>query len=187
MKSIIIISIILVIITIIGILMIIPTPIEKTVSNDLENKISTTPIQEKQESITTTTPSNEGIMSTSQNCLGHAQCIVGTVSEIIDGNTIIVNEESIRFALASAPGLNGYGGSESKRFIETICPMGSTVLVDEDDGQILGSYGRIIGMIHCNGVILNSELLDANLGFMEIRFCDSSEFRNSKWAEKHGC
>ena len=34
---------------------------------------------------------------------------------------------------------------------------------------------------------LNQELLDANLGYMPDRFCDSSEFRNEDWAIKHGC
>jgi len=70
---------------------------------------------------------------------------------------------------------------------KTICPVGSEVLVDEDDGQAQGSYGRIIGVIYCNGMNLNSELLDADLGYMEFRFCDISEFGNTDWAIKHGC
>jgi len=36
-------------------------------------------------------------------------------------------------------------------------------------------------------VILNEELLDANLGYLEVRFCSSSEFANEPWAIKHGC
>ena len=121
------------------------------------------------------------------DCMGTAKCFAGIVSEVIDGDTLKVNGESIRFSLSSAPELKGFGGIESKNFIETLCPVGSTVIVDEDDGQILGSYGRIIGLVYCNDVILNQELLDANLGYLEERFCDSSEFEVTTWAQKHGC
>ncbi len=52
---------------------------------------------------------NESDTSTSllQNCSGTAKCITGTVAKIIDGDTILVNEQSVRFALASAPNLEG--------------------------------------------------------------------------------
>ena len=121
------------------------------------------------------------------NCLGTAKCFTGIVTKVIDGDTLKVNGESIRFSLASTPELKGYGGVDSKNFIETICPVGSTVTVDEDDGYVIGSYGRIVGLVHCNGVNLSSELLDSTLGYLEVRFCDSSEFAELKWAQKHGC
>ena len=123
----------------------------------------------------------------SEDCSGTARCISGVVTKIIDGDTIHVDGKSVRFALASAPELSGYGGVESRDFIQTVCPVGSTVLVDEDDSQTEGSYDRIIGVVFCNGVNLNAELLDANLGYLEDRFCDSSEFANDLWAKKHGC
>ena len=121
------------------------------------------------------------------HCLGTAKCFTGIVTKVIDGDTLKVNGESIRFSLASAPELKGYGGVDSKNFIETLCPVGSTVTVDEDDGYVIGIYGRIVGLIHCNGVNLSSELLDSTLGYLEVRFCDSSEFAELKWAQKHGC
>ncbi len=138
---------------------------------------------------------NQGILKedylekelTPHDCSGTARCITGTVTKIVDGDTIHVDEQSVRFALASAPELREYGGVESRDFIETICPVGSEVLVDEDDSQTEGSFGRIIGMITCNGVNLNSELLDAGLGYLADQFCDSSEFANDSWAIKHGC
>ena len=123
----------------------------------------------------------------SHDCSGTARCITGTVTKIIDGDTIHVDSQSIRFALASAPELSGYGGVDSRNFIQTICPVGSTVLVDEDDSQTEGSYDRIIGVVFCNGVNLNAELLDANLGYLADQFCDSSEFAEESWAQKHGC
>jgi len=123
----------------------------------------------------------------SQDCSGDARCITGIVTKIIDGDTIHVNNQSIRFALASAPELSGYGGEDSRNFIQTICPVGSSVLVDEDDNYPEGSYDRIVGVIYCNGMNINAELLDADLGYLADRFCDSSEFAAESWAVKHGC
>ena len=152
------------------------TIVEKVVEDDI-------PITEEID----VAPVVEEVIDVDLNCMGTAQCFAGTVSRVIDGDTIVVNDESIRFSLSTAPELQGFGGMDSKNFIETICPIGSTVLVDEDDGQVLGSYGRIIAQVNCNDVILNQELLDASLGHLEERFCDSSEFANTSWAEKHGC
>jgi len=129
----------------------------------------------------------EPTQSSSENCSGNARCIEGFVTKIVDGDTIHVDGQSIRFALASAPELSGYGGVDSRNFIQTICPVGSSVIVDEDDGYPEGSYDRIVGVIYCNDMNLNAELLDANLGYLADRFCDSSEFANSPWAQKHGC
>ena len=129
----------------------------------------------------------ESAQSLSQNCSGTARCITGTVTKIVDGDTIHVDGQSIRFALTSAPELSEYGGVESRNFIQTICPVGSDAIVDEDDSQTEESYGRVIGVIYCNGMNLNQELLDADLGYLEDRFCDSSEFASDSWAQKHGC
>ena len=129
----------------------------------------------------------EPTQSLSDDCSGTARCITGTVTKIVDGDTIHVDGESVRFALASAPELSGYGGVESRDFIQTICPVGSDVIVDEDDGQTGESYGRMIGVVYSNGMNLNQELLDADLGYLADQFCDSSEFASEPWAQKHGC
>ena len=123
----------------------------------------------------------------SQDCRGTAKCISGTVTKIIDGDTIHVDEVSVRFALITAPNLEGYGGKDSRNFIQTVCPVGSEVLVDEDDGHVLNEHFRMVGLVTCNDVILNKEILDANLGHLEVRFCSASEFVNDDWAIKHGC
>jgi len=123
----------------------------------------------------------------SQECSGTARCITGTVTSIIDGDTIKVDGQTIRFALASAPELNEFNGPEARDFIENLCPVGSTVLVDEDDGRTEGSFGRILGVIHCNGVNLDEELLDADLGDILLEHCSTSEFADDYWAVKHGC
>ena len=125
--------------------------------------------------------------SLTQNCSGNAKCIAGIVTQVIDGDTIKVDGQSIRFALASAPELKDIGGIESKDFIDSLCPVGSTALIDEDDGQTEGSYERIIGVIYCNGKNLNEELIESGNGYLALEFCSKSEFSNDMWAQNSGC
>ncbi|WP_428325607.1 thermonuclease family protein [Nitrosopumilus sp.] len=122
----------------------------------------------------------------SSECLGTARCITGTVTSIIDGDTIKVDGQSVRFALVDAPELK-YDGGQSGKFIEEICPVGSTVVVDQDDDQLQDKYGRLLGVIYCNDLNLNKEVLDSGIGDLYSAFCDQSEFKESDWAIKHGC
>ena len=124
---------------------------------------------------------------TQDECSGNARCFSGKVTQVIDGDTIRINDHSIRFALSSAPELGHSNGEQAREFIGDICPIGSEALVDEDDGQTEGSFGRIVAVILCNGRNLNSELLDANLGHIASEFCSKSEFSETIWAQKHGC
>ena len=121
------------------------------------------------------------------NCLGEAECITGKVTKVIDGDTIKVDHKSIRFALTSTPEINEEGGILAKEYVEKICPIGSTVLVDEDDMQTEGSYGRMIGLIKCNDIILNESVLESGHGEISTRYCKTSEFGNSDWAKRFGC
>jgi len=123
----------------------------------------------------------------SSDCSGSARCFTGLVTQVIDGDTIKVAGQSIRFALTSTPELNEFGGVEAKNFIEDICFVGSSALVDEDDGQTEGSYGRIVAVIYCNGINLNEAILDEGLGYLSSGFCYKSEFSNLDWAQKYGC
>ena len=121
------------------------------------------------------------------SCSGEAQCITGKVSKIVDGDTIKVDDKSIRFALTSTPEINDERGILAKGYVEKTCPVGSTVLVDEDDMQTDGSYGRIIGLIKCNGIILNESVLESGYGEILTIYCKTSEFGNSDWAKRFGC
>ncbi len=123
----------------------------------------------------------------SHDCSGTAKCMTGKVTKIVDGDTIHVDDQSVRFSLITAPNLEGYGGTDSRDFIQTICPVGTDVLVDEDDGHVLKDHARMVGMVTCNDMVLNKEILDANLAHLEVRFCQSSEFSQQDWAIKHGC
>lgn len=122
-----------------------------------------------------------------QDCSGSARCFTGQVTEVIDEDTIRVDGQSIRFALASTPELSEYGGHQAKKFVEQVCPVGSEVLVDEDDGQTQGSYGRIIALIYCNGNNLNELVIVSGFGSLETIFCYNSEFSSDSWAQNNGC
>ena len=121
------------------------------------------------------------------DCSGTARCFTGTVTDIIDGDTIRVGAQSIRFALASTPEPNEFGGLDAKQFVEQICPVGSDALVDEDDKQTEGSYGRIVAVIYCNGVNLNEAVIEEGHGYLDSVFCDRSEFATHAWAQRNGC
>ena len=120
-------------------------------------------------------------------CTGKARCISDFVTRIIDGDTIVVGDKSIRFALVNTPEFGDHDYTQAKNFIENICPVGSKVLVDEDDGQTQGSYGRIIGKIYCNNLNLNEEVLEVGHAVILTQFCEVSEFASEPWAKKHGC
>ncbi|MGQ0605785.1 MAG: thermonuclease family protein [Candidatus Nitrosotenuis sp.] len=115
-------------------------------------------------------------------CGGSAGCISGTVNRIIDGDTIIVDDITVRFALASAPELSEPGGMEAKKFIEDTCPIGSKVILDVDDGQKNGSYGRTLAKIYCDGKSLNEALVANGFGYIDTKFCSQSEFAEEEWS-----
>jgi len=127
------------------------------------------------------------VIPQNQDCLGDARCIKGQVTEVIDGDTIKVEAQSVRFALSSSPEMYDEKGVAAKDYLEKVCPIGSQVLVDEDDGQTMGSYGRIIALVRCNGLILNEAMLEANHATLSKEFCSISEFSDSNWAQNNGC
>ncbi len=120
-------------------------------------------------------------------CSGEAQCITGKVTEITDGDTIKVDNKSVRFALVSSPELYDEEGILAMEYLSKICPVGSTVLVDEDDLQTKGSYDRIVGLVMCNGKIINENMIKSGHGEISTSHCKTSEFADSSWAKYFGC
>ena len=111
------------------------------------------------------------------------ECYSTRVSKIIDGDTIKTMEgDSIRFALTSAPELDEEGGQEAKEYLESICPPGSAITIDEDDEQLKGSHDRMIAKVYCKGLNLNGEMIINNHALVDTRYCDSSEFAQESWA-----
>ena len=124
---------------------------------------------------------------TDLDCSGNALCLKGKITKIVDGDTLDVGETRVRLALTSTPELSDLGGLESKNFVEEKCPINSDVLVDEDDGQIEGSYGRMIAKVFCQGTLLNEEILEKGHGEINTIHCFDSEFKDESWAKKFGC
>ena len=121
--------------------------------------------------------------------------VTGTVSRVIDGDTIQVNDDvRIRLALVDTPERDELGYAEATSFTRSACPAGTTIIYDLDDGQRHGSYGRVIALVWCSGygsepatIPLNELLLANGHASMDRRFCASSEFGGDAWAQRAGC
>jgi|SRR2546427_679436 len=117
-------------------------------------------------------------------CKGTASCFTDTVTYIVDGDTLDVGSTRIRLALVNSPEVGQPGYTEAKEFTAQTCPVGSSALVDEDDGQTGGSYGRMIAVVYCGGVNLNAALLSSGNAVLVSYYCSVSEFANESWT---GC
>jgi len=143
--------------------------------------VSESPPQTTQQKTTESIPSAQ---TQQPNCSGEARCYVGKVTGIINGDTIQVDGQSVRFALASTLEVNKPMGLAAKQYLLQICPIGSKVTVDEDDGQTEGSYERIVALVHCNGMNLNEAIIEKGFGHLSFVNCDKSEFADEAWS---GC
>jgi len=115
-------------------------------------------------------------------CKGTALCYTGTVENIVDGDTLDIGGKRIRLTLVNTPEIGQAGYEEAKQFTATLCTVGSQALVDEDDGQTGGSYGRVIAVVYCGGKNLNAELLSAGHASIMTQYCSVSEFASEPWA-----
>lgn len=156
-----------------------------------ETQTTTTPSVTTQNTTNVSTwqiqPKNitEPYIQSSTECKGSALCSIGTVDKIIDGDTLVISGYSIRLALTSTPESYQTGGTEATSFTANLCKVGSKALIDEDDGQLEGSYGRIVAVVYCQNKTLNAELLYNGLAQIDTRFCSASEFANEEWAKNH--
>jgi micrococcal nuclease len=103
---------------------------------------------------------------------------------VVDGDTLDINGIRIRLALVDTPEIGESGYESAKSFVKGLC-LGNDAEVDIDDGQRGGDrYGREIGVVYCNGVNVNSELIEKQYARIYTDYCDVSEFANDNWA---GC
>ena len=110
--------------------------------------------------------------------------LTGKVNHVVDGDTLDINDIRIRLSLVDTPERGDPGFKEAKQFVTKIC-LGENAEVDMDDGQRRGSFGREIGVVYCDGKNLNEELMNNNLGIIDTRFCENSEFSNEEWAKPY--
>ena len=118
------------------------------------------------------------------HCRGMAACLTGGVTYIVDGDTLDVGSTRVRLALVNTPEAGQTGYQEAKDFTAQTCPVGTQALVDEDDGQTAGSYGRMIAVVYCGGVNLNEALLRSGYAELVAYYCSVSEFADQAWT---GC
>ena len=117
-------------------------------------------------------------------CKGTAACFTDSVTYIVDGDTLDVGSTRIRLALVNSPEMGQPGYTEAKQVTAQTCPVGSSALVDEDDGQTGGSYGRMVALVYCGGVNLNAALLSSGNAVLVTYYCSVSEFADEPWT---GC
>ena len=110
--------------------------------------------------------------------------LAGKVNHVVDGDTLDINDIRIRLSLVDTPERGDPGFKEATQFVVKLC-LGENAEVDMDDGQRRGSFGREIGVVYCDGKNLNEQLMDNNLGIIDTRFCEKSEFSNDKWAKPY--
>ena len=104
----------------------------------------------------------------------------------MDGDTLRANGILIRLALIDAPERGEKNFEKAKNFVESICPAGSQIKVDQDNLQPYDKYGRLVATVYCKGKNLNTELLKAGYATLIKAFCNQSEF-SSTWAKEFGC
>jgi endonuclease YncB( thermonuclease family) len=109
--------------------------------------------------------------------------ISGRVTHVADGDTLDVNGITIRLALVDTPEIGENGYDSAKNFVKDLC-LGNNAEVDIDDGQRGGDrYGREIGVVYCDGINVNSALMEKQYARIYTDYCDVSEFANEKWTE----
>jgi hypothetical protein len=128
-------------------------------------------------------------ISSSTECKRSADCFRGIVTEIVDGDTLDVNNVRVRLAMVNTPEVGDEGYYAAIDTTESECAVGSEALVDEDDGQKEGSYSRLIGVVYCNGnsSSLNEILMESGQANLYEDFCSVSEFAKEGWVTRYGC
>ena len=134
----------------------------------------------------------ENVFSISE-CIGHALCLTGKVTKVIDRDTIDVNGTRIRLSLIDTPERGHQNYTDAKNFALNLCPIGSIALVDQDDNELEGSYGRMIGLVYCKDragnftLSLNELMLEKGYASILPKICTKTEFSGELWAQKYGC
>lgn len=121
-------------------------------------------------------------------CQGTALCITEKIRYVIDGDTIHLEDgHRIRISLTNTPEIYQSGYFEATQFTKNLCPIGSVVLVDQDDMQPYDKFNRLLGKVICGDKTLNAELLYNAHANVLTQYCTTSEFAGEQWATKYGC
>lgn len=112
--------------------------------------------------------------------------LTDVVDHIVDADTMrLAGGEYLRLALIDAPEVDEPGGLQARDLIVSVCPAGSTVRVDLDEGQgSMDPQGRLLGAPYCNGYNLNEMLIDSGAAMVYKEFCHVSDFASEPWASE---
>ena len=111
----------------------------------------------------------------------------GQITRVIDGDTLLIDQTKIRLSLVNSPERDEIGYQEAKNFASTVCPVGASAEFVEDTWQPVDKYGRSVGLVYCNDMLLNELLLTNGHAEISTYYCDRSEFGNEGWARAYGC
>jgi endonuclease YncB( thermonuclease family) len=111
----------------------------------------------------------------------------GQITRVIDGDTLLIDQTTIRLSLVNSPERDERGYQEAKDFALTVCPIGINAEFIEDSLQPKDKYGRSVGLVYCNDMMLNELLLTNGHAEISTYFCDKSEFGSEGWARAYGC
>jgi len=120
-------------------------------------------------------------------CSGSALCATDRIVRIVDGDTLYTQNHHIRLSLTNTPERQEPGFSDATLFTSSLCPIGATITIDQDDKQKTDAYGRMLAKVTCSGKVLNAELLYYGHGVISQQYCDKSEFASESWATRFGC
>jgi micrococcal nuclease len=151
------------------------------VITDFQNPRVMSSVQDSQVTIAEASEATDGL------CSGSASCFTGIVINIVDGDTLDVNDNRVRLSLVDTPEVDEAGYHEATEFSSELCLVGSNVLVDQDDGQPFDDFGRMIAKVTCEGdMIINAELLESGHAKVMTEYCAESEFSLQGWLQG-GC
>ena len=111
----------------------------------------------------------------------------GQITRVIDGDTLLIDQTKIRLSLVNSPERDEIGYQEAKNFASTVCPVGASAEFVEDTWQPVDKYGRSVGLVYCNDMLLNELLLTNGHAEISTYYCDRSEFGSEGWARAYGC
>ena len=111
----------------------------------------------------------------------------GQITRVIDGDTLLIDQTTIRLSLVNSPERDERGYQEAKDFALTVCPIGVNAEFVEDTWQPVDKYGRSVGLVYCNDMLLNELLLTNGHAEISTYYCDRSEFGSEGWARAYGC
>jgi len=120
-------------------------------------------------------------------CSGTKLCIKDKVKRVVDGDTIYIKDYKIRLSLTNTPERTEKGFKEALLFTKKMCPVGSSITIDQDDKQPFDRYNRVLGKVTCGDKVINAELLYNNKATIMKQYCSKSEFAKDDWAKKFGC